>query len=54
MTTLTKPKLTFTSFLAQCPDEGRFEFINGEIVEMVNTRQHKIIADFLMKKIDQE
>ena len=54
MTTLTKPRLTFTSFLAQCPDEGRFEFINGEIVEMVNTRQHKIIADFLMKKIDQE
>jgi Uma2 family endonuclease len=54
MTTLTKPKLTFANFLAQCPDEGRFEFVNGEIVEMVNTRQHKIIADFLMKKIDQE
>lgn len=54
MTTLTKPKLTFANFLAQCPDEGRFELINGEIVEMVNTRQHKIIADFLMKKIDQE
>lgn len=54
MKTLTKPRLTFASFLAQCPDEGRFEFINGEIVEMVNTRQHKIIADFLMKKIDQE
>ena len=54
MTTLTKPKLTFANFVAQCPDEGRFEFVNGEIVEMVNTRQHKIIADFLMKKIDQE
>jgi Uma2 family endonuclease len=54
MTTLTKPKLTFANFLAQCPEVGRFEFVNGEIVEMVNTRQHKIIADFLMKKIDQE
>lgn len=54
MTTLIKPKLTFANFLAQCPEVGRFELINGEIVEMVNTRQHKIIADFLMKKIDQE
>jgi hypothetical protein len=30
MTTLTNPKLTFANFLAQCPDEGRFEFVNGE------------------------
>jgi Uma2 family endonuclease len=28
--------------------------VNGEIVEMVNTRQHKDIAFFIMKKIDQE
>ncbi|MGL5032377.1 MAG: Uma2 family endonuclease, partial [Microcystaceae cyanobacterium] len=54
MQTLTKPKLNFDGFLAQCPDEGRFEFVNGEIIEMVNTRQHKDIADFIMKKIDQE
>ena len=54
MQTLTKTKLTFKEFLIQCPDEGRFELVNGEIVEMVNTRQHKDIAFFIMKKIDQE
>lgn len=54
MQTLTKPQLTFDDFLVQCPDEGRFELVNGEIVEMVNTRQHKDIASFIMKKIDQE
>jgi len=54
MQTLTKTQLTFNDFLIQCPDEGRFELVNGEIVEMVNTRQHKDIAFFIMKKIDQE
>jgi Uma2 family endonuclease len=54
MQTLTKTQLTFNEFLFQCPDEGRFELVNGEIVEMVNTRQHKDIAFFIMKKIDQE
>lgn len=54
MTTLTKPKLTFANFMAQCPDEGRFEFINGEIVEMVNTRQHKIIAEFILFLLNDE
>ncbi len=54
MQTLTKPQLTFDNFLAQCPDEGRFELVDGEIVEMVNTRQHKDIASLIMKKIDQE
>ncbi len=54
MATLTKSKLTFKDFLSQCPEEGQFELIDGEIVEMVNTRQHKDIADFIMKKIDQE
>jgi Uma2 family endonuclease len=48
MQTLTKPKLTFDDFLIQCPDEGRFELVNGEIVEMVNTRQHKIIAEHIL------
>lgn len=54
MQTLTKTQLTFNEFLIQCPDEGLFELVNGEIVEMVNTRQHKDIAFFIMKKIDQE
>ena len=50
MQTLTKTQLTFNEFLIQCLDEGRFELVNGEIVEMVNTRQHKDIAFFIMKK----
>ena len=54
MQTLTKTQLTFNKFLIQCPDEGHFELVNGEIVEMVNTRQHKDIAFFIMKKVDQE
>jgi Uma2 family endonuclease len=54
MQTLTKTQLTFNEFLIQCPDEGRFELVNGEIVEIFNTRQHKDIAFFIMKKIDQE
>jgi len=54
MTTLIQPKLTFNKFLAQCPDEGRFEFINGEIIEMVNTRQHKIIAEFILFLLNDE
>ena len=54
MQTLTKTQLTFNDFLFQCPDEGRFELVNGEIIEMVNTRQHKDIAFFIMKKVDQE
>jgi Uma2 family endonuclease len=54
MQTLTKTQLTFNEFLIQCPDEGRFELVNGEIVEMVNTRQHKDIAFFIMKNIYQE
>ena len=48
MQTLTKTQLTFNEFLFQCPDEGRFELVNGEIVEMVNTRQHKMIAEFIL------
>jgi Uma2 family endonuclease len=54
MQTLTKTQLTFKEFLIQCPDEGCFELVNGEIVEMVNTRQHKDIAFFIMKNIYQE
>ncbi len=48
MQTLTKPQLTFNDFLTQCPDEGRFELVNGEIIEMANTRQHKMIAEFIL------
>ncbi|QUS59400.1 Uma2 family endonuclease [Synechocystis sp. PCC 7339] len=45
---------TFDQFLKQCPEEGRFEWVNGEIIEMVNTREHIDIATFLTKMLDRE
>lgn len=40
MITLEKQKLTFEQFLEKCPDNGRYELIDGEIVEMSSTRKH--------------
>jgi Uma2 family endonuclease len=48
MITLTKQKLTFEQFLEQCPDEGRYELIDGEIVEMSSTRKHKDVSELVM------
>ncbi|HIK04202.1 MAG TPA: Uma2 family endonuclease [Trichormus sp. M33_DOE_039] len=48
MTTFTKPKLTFEQFLDQCPEEGFYELVDGEIVEVRSTRNHDDVADFIM------
>jgi Uma2 family endonuclease len=32
MKTYTKPKLTFDEFLEQCPEEGLYELVDGEII----------------------
>ncbi|BAZ15004.1 hypothetical protein NIES4071_68740 [Calothrix sp. NIES-4071] len=39
MTTTIKQKLTFEQFLEQCPEEGLYELVDGEIVEMRPTRR---------------
>jgi len=39
-------KLTFDQFLVECPEDGRYELVNGEIVEMNSTRNHDDVADF--------
>ncbi|MEG4006212.1 Uma2 family endonuclease [Microcoleus sp. Pol11C1] len=39
-------KLTFDQFLVECPEEGRYELVNGKIVEMNATRNHDDVADF--------
>jgi len=39
-------KLTFDQFLIECPEDGRYELVNGEIVEMNATRNHDDVADF--------
>ncbi|MEH2293919.1 Uma2 family endonuclease [Nostoc sp.] len=46
MKTYTKPKLTFDQFLEQCPEEGLYELVEGEIVEVRATRNHDDVADF--------
>lgn len=47
MTAITKQKLTFNQFLEQCPEEGFYELVNGEIVEVRSTRNHEDVADFI-------
>jgi Uma2 family endonuclease len=47
MVTTTQQKLTFDQFLDGYPDEGLYEFVNGEIVEMAATRNHEDVADYI-------
>ncbi len=44
--TVTK-KLTFDQFLVECPEEGLYELVNGEIVEIISTRNHIDVADYI-------
>jgi len=39
-------KLTFDQFLVECPEDGLYELVNGEIVEMNSTRNHDDVAEF--------
>lgn len=48
MKTYTKQKLTFEQFLEQCPKEGLYELVDGEIVEVRATRNHDDVANFLL------
>ncbi|MEZ2300476.1 MAG: Uma2 family endonuclease [Microcoleus sp.] len=51
----TKQLLTFEQFVKQLPDEeGRYEFVNGEIVKILPIRLHEDVADFLIKQFDRE
>ncbi|MEH2445817.1 MAG: Uma2 family endonuclease [Nostoc sp.] len=47
MKTYTKQKLTFDQFLEQCLEEGLYELVDGEIVEVRATRNHDDVADFM-------
>ncbi|WP_193196774.1 Uma2 family endonuclease [Nostoc sp. MG11] len=48
MTTFTKQKLTFEQFLEQCPEEGLYELVDGETVEVRSTRNHDDVANFIL------
>ncbi|BAZ70400.1 hypothetical protein NIES4106_51930 [Fischerella sp. NIES-4106] len=45
MTTSTKQKLTFDQFLDNYPEEGFYELVNEEIIEVRSTRNHDDVAD---------
>jgi Uma2 family endonuclease len=38
-------KITFDQFLIECPEDGLYELVNGEIVEIISTRNHNDVAD---------
>ncbi|MDZ7957122.1 MAG: Uma2 family endonuclease [Aulosira sp. DedQUE10] len=54
MTTFTKHKLTFDQFLELCPEEGFYELVNGEIVEVRVTRNHDDVANLLLFAFNDE
>ncbi|QLE48535.1 Uma2 family endonuclease [Nostoc sp. C057] len=54
MKTYTKQKLTFDQFLEECPEEGLYEFVDGEIVEVRATRNHDDVADFILLSFNDE
>ena len=54
-TTKPKQKLTFLEFIEQdFAQEGRYEFVGGEIVRILPTRQHENLADFIARQFDRE
>lgn len=54
MTPTTQQKLTFEQFLEQCPEEGFYELVNGEIVEVRSTKNHDDVANFLLFSLNDE
>lgn len=40
-------QMTFEDFLERYPNDGHYEWVNGEIIDMRATRQHDDIADFI-------
>ncbi|WP_271253562.1 Uma2 family endonuclease [Pseudanabaena sp. Chao 1811] len=50
----TESKLTYEKFVNLRLTDGRYEFVNGEVVKVVNTRQHEDVVAFVYKKFDRE
>ncbi|WP_390625492.1 MULTISPECIES: hypothetical protein [Nostoc] len=47
MKTYTKQQLTFEQFLEQCPEEGLYELVDGEIAQVRATRNHDVNQNVL-------
>ncbi len=66
MITLTQPRsdsetsqetnleLDFDQFLAQCPEHGRYELVDGKMVKVLATRIHYDVAWLILKSFDRE
>ncbi|BBC25107.1 Uma2 family endonuclease [Pseudanabaena sp. ABRG5-3] len=66
MITLTQPRsdseisqetnleLNFDQFLAQCPEDGRYELVDGKMVKILATRIHYDVAWLILKSFDRE
>ncbi len=48
MIAIVTPKITFDQFLVECPEDGLYELVNGEIVEIISTRNHIDVADYIL------
>ncbi|ABA20093.1 Protein of unknown function DUF820 [Trichormus variabilis ATCC 29413] len=54
MTAIAGQKLTFDQFLDKCPEEGFYELVNGEIIEVRSTRNHDDVANYLLFAFNDE
>ena len=46
--------LSFDQFLEQCPEDGRYELVDGKMVKILATRIHYDVASLIMDSIKDE
>ena len=49
-----KLELNFDQFLEQCPEDGRYELVDGKMVKKLATRIHYDVAWLILKSFDRE
>lgn len=54
MISLTTQEITFDQFLEECPEDGIYELVNGEIVKVNSTRNHDDVAYFILFAFNDE
>jgi Uma2 family endonuclease len=47
-------ELTFEQFLEQCPEDGRYELVDGKMVRILATRHHYDVAGLIQNTFNQE
>ncbi len=47
-------ELNFEQFLAECPEDGRYELVDGKMVRILATRRHYDVAGLIQKNFDRE